>query len=298
MSVYPGGTTRPGASNLNVAAGQTVANLVTVAVGPGNKVTLYNNAGSIDLVADLAGYYAPDLGSGFVAVSPKRVLDTRSGIGAPRAKVGAGRSVTMALPGLPAGTTAVTLNVTATKPSSASYVSVYPGGTTRPGASNLNVAAGQTVANLVTVAVGPGNKVTLYNNAGSIDLVADLAGYYAPDLGSGFVAVSPKRVLDTRSGIGAPRAKVGAGRSVTVALPGLPAGTTAVTLNVTATKPSSASYVSVYPGGTTRPGASNLNVAAGQTVANLVTVAVGPGNKVTLYNNAGSIDLVADLAGY
>jgi hypothetical protein len=71
------------------------------------------------------------------------------------------------------------MNVTATNPTATSYVSVYPAGTTRPSASNLNVVAGQTIPNLVTVAVGAGNKVTLYNNAGTIDLIADLAGYYA-----------------------------------------------------------------------------------------------------------------------
>jgi len=40
-----------------VVAGQTVPNLVTVAVGAGNRVTLYNAAGTIDLVADLSGYF-------------------------------------------------------------------------------------------------------------------------------------------------------------------------------------------------------------------------------------------------
>ncbi len=42
--------------------------------------------------------------------------------------------------------------------------------------------------------------------------------------GAGFTAVSPVRVLDTRTGVGAPTAKVGAGRTVTVTVPGLPAG--------------------------------------------------------------------------
>jgi len=55
--VYPGGAVRTAASNLNVVAGQTVPNLVTVAVGAGNRVTLYNAAGTIDLVADLSGYF-------------------------------------------------------------------------------------------------------------------------------------------------------------------------------------------------------------------------------------------------
>jgi hypothetical protein len=127
---------------------------------------------------DLSGFYTRDAGAGFAAVSPKRVLDTRTGVGAAKAKVGAGRTVTVAIPGLPVGAKAVTLNVTATRPTATSYVSVYPGGTTRPGSSNLNVVAGQTIANQVTVALGSGNRVTLYNNAGTIDLVADLSGYY------------------------------------------------------------------------------------------------------------------------
>ena len=298
VSVYPGGTARPGASNLNVVAGQTIANQVTVALGSGNRVTLYNYAGTIDLIVDLSGYYTRNAGAGFAAVSPKRVMDTRTGVGAAKAKVGARRTVTVAIPGLPAGATAVTVNVTATRPTATSYVSVYPGGTARPGASNLNVVAGQTIANHVTVALGSGNRVTLYNYAGTIDLVVDLSGYYTRNAGAGFAAVSPKRVMDTRTGVGAAKAKVGARRTVTVAIPGLPAGATAVTVNVTATRPTATSYVSVYPGGTARPGASNLNVVAGQTIANHVTVALGSGNRVTLYNYAGTIDLIVDLSGY
>ncbi len=89
--MYPAGTTRPGASNLNVVAGQTIPNLVTVALGSGNRVTLYNASGTIDLIADLAGYYSSDAGAGFTAVSPVRVLDTRTGVGAPTAKVRCGR---------------------------------------------------------------------------------------------------------------------------------------------------------------------------------------------------------------
>jgi len=143
-------------------------------------VTATNSAGTgpgSTPSASVAPAFVPN-GSGFTAVSPRRVLDTRTGVGAPLAKVGARRTVTVAIAGLPVGTTAVTLNVTATRPTATSYVSVYPGGTALPGASNLNVVAGQTIANQVTVALGSGNRVTLYNYAGTIDLVVDLSGYY------------------------------------------------------------------------------------------------------------------------
>ncbi|MGW7465769.1 hypothetical protein ACWGJT_13945, partial [Streptomyces xantholiticus] len=58
-----------------------------------------------------------------------------------------------------------------------SYISVFPNGTTRTSASNLNVVAGQTAPNLVIVPVVNG-KVSFYNNAGSVNLIADVAGYY------------------------------------------------------------------------------------------------------------------------
>ncbi|MFD7978554.1 FlgD immunoglobulin-like domain containing protein [Streptomyces sp. NPDC059071] len=238
-------------------------------------------------------------------VTPTRVLDTRSGLGAAQAKVGPGGTVTLQVAGrggvAAAGVSAVVLNVTAVNPTQSTFVSVYPYGTQRSTASNLNPAAGRTVPNLVTVPVRDG-KVTLYNRAGTVDLVADVAGYYTlSGEGDRFAPVTPARVLDTRAGIGAPKAKVGAARTVSVQVAGrggVPAtDVSAVVLNVTATNPTASSFVSVYPYGTQRTAASNLNVVAGQTVANLVVVPVRDG-KVTLYNHAGSIDLLADVAGY
>ncbi len=90
------------------------------------------------------------------------------------------------------GVTAVVLNVTATNPTASSYVTVYPDGTTRPVASNLNFTAGETIPNLVTVPVGSDGAVDFYNDAGSVNLVADLAGYYTDSgTGSGLNSVAP-----------------------------------------------------------------------------------------------------------
>lgn len=77
------------------------------------------------------------------------------------------------------GRRAVALNVTATNPTAASYVAVYPTGYAGgPGTSNLNTTAGQTVPNLVVTKVAPDGTVTLYNNSGTVDLIADLQGSY------------------------------------------------------------------------------------------------------------------------
>ncbi|MEV4949981.1 hypothetical protein [Streptomyces sp. NPDC053755] len=305
VSVYPDGTTRTSASNLNFTAGQTIPNLVVVPVVNG-KVAFYNRAGSVDLLADVAGYYTTDgTGSTYRPVTPTRLMDTRAGLGVPQAKIGPAGTVTLQVAGVSgipaAGVTAVVLNVTATGPTATSFVSVYPDGTARTSASNLNFTTGKTIPNLVVVPVVNG-RVSFYNHSGSVDLLADVAGYYTTDgTGSTYRPVTPTRLMDTRAGLGVPQAEVGPGGTVSLQVAGVSgipaAGVTAVVLNVTATGPTSASFVSVYPDGTTRTSASNLNFTAGQTIPNLVVVPVVNG-KVAFYNRAGSVDLLADVAGY
>jgi hypothetical protein len=307
VTVYPDGQTRPVASSLNFTAGETIANLVTVPVGADGQVDFYNNTGSTDLVADLAGYYTTGSGSLFDSVGPVRVLDTRNGTGGYDAPVGPGGTISLPVAGVggvpSTGVTAVVLNVTATDPTASSYVTVYPDGSARPTASSLNFTAGETIANLVVVPVGADGDVDFYNNTGSTDLVADLEGYYTSSgTGSSYVPLGPVRVLDTRNGTGGYDAPVGPGGTISLQLTGadgVPAtGVTAVVLNVTATDPTASSYVTVYPDGETRPTASNLNFTAGETIPNLVIVPVGADGDIDFYNNTGSTDLVADLAGY
>jgi len=112
-----------------------------------------------------------------------RVLDTRNGTGGFHAPVGAGKAIALQVTGrdgVPVtGVTAVVLNLTATGPTASSWVSAYPDGQPRPAAgSNLNFTKGETIPNLVIVPVGADGKVDLYNNAGTVNLVADLQGYF------------------------------------------------------------------------------------------------------------------------
>ncbi|MER8042085.1 hypothetical protein [Streptomyces sp. NPDC094032] len=306
VSVHPHGTARTSASNLNFKAGQTISNLVVVPVVDG-AVTFYNKAGSVDLIADVAGYYVTDgTGATYKPVTPARLMDTRAGLGVPKARLGSREWVTLKVAGtggLPAtGVTAVVLNVTATAPTAAGFVSVRPGGSGDSSTSSVNFTAGQTIPNLVVVPVSDTGEVRFYNHNGSVDLIADVAGYYTMDAtGSAYRPMTPTRLMDTRAGLGVAKAKVGAGATVTLDVAGkggIPAvGVTAVVLNVTAVAPSAAGFVSVFPGGTVRTSASNLNFTAGTTIPNLVVVPVVNG-KVSFYNHAGSVDLLADVAGY
>src|SRR3954454_6762831 len=76
--------------------------------------------------------------------------------------------------------------------------------------------------------------------------------------GSTFHPSAPVRVLDTRTGNGAPKAPVGAQKTLTVALPSaaVPSTATAVVVNVTVTQPTAPGHLTIYPGGTAQPNTS------------------------------------------
>ncbi|MFF5976754.1 VCBS repeat-containing protein [Streptomyces sp. NPDC012769] len=305
VTVHPYGTARPATSSLNVPAGRILANMVVVPVKDG-KVTLYNHAGSVDLVADVTGYYTTATsGTLFQPLTPTRIVNSLSGLGVPKGKVQGGIIATapvLGRGGVPgSGVSAVVLHLTVTNATASTHVSVY--GTRFLDSwqhSHVHAAAGRTASNLVVVPMGA--DLNFHNAFGAVDVLADVVGYY-PDghEGSLFEPLPPTRALNTLSGTGAPKAKVGARGTVTLQVAGrngVPAtGVTAVVMNVTATNATAATYVSVYPYGTSRPNTSNLNVTAGRPVANLVVVPVKDG-KVTLYNHAGSVDLLADVQGF
>ena len=245
-------------------------------------------------------------------VTPTRILDTRNGVGAPKAPVGVNKSVNLVVTGnlsnagtIPANATAVVLNVTVDNPTASGYLTVYGRGTAKPTASSLNWVKGQTVPNLVIAPVGSGGAVTLQStSAGLLQLLADISGYYAPGATNGqgtYVPVAPARKLDTRVGTGAHKAAVAAGQTVTFAVTGgsVPAGPSAVALNITVTSPAAGGYITAWNPDDAQPTASTLNFAAGETVPNLAIVPVSADGTVELRNGSGgTVQLIADVQGY
>ena len=139
--------------------------------------------------------------SSFVPVAPVRVLDTRSDLGLVAVTDGVAGTlkVTGSIPTatssgvvnavvVPAGATAVVLNVTAVNPTAGGYVSLRPGDATgAPTVSTLNVAAGGTFPNGATITfptTGPhAGEIQVWYEAesttvGSTELLIDIAGYY------------------------------------------------------------------------------------------------------------------------
>jgi hypothetical protein len=234
---------------------------------------------------------------------PARIMDTRI----TQSPMGPGsvlRLKVAGMGGVPAtGAQAVVMNVTATDTTAASYLTVYPDGVTRPTASNLNFVRGQTVPNLVEVKLGTDGTVDFYNAFGSVDVIADLAGWVTapgtPTATNGLLnPMAPTRILDTRNGTGATQQPLRAAQTITLSVTDPRAGASAAVLNLTATNPTAASYLTVWPHGSPMPTVSNLNFVAGQTVANRVQVPVDATGKVDIYNAAGAVDVVADLNGW
>ena len=243
----------------------------------------------------------------FTAVSPARVLDTRSGVGASAGRVGAldgsGSALTLQIAGrggVPSsGVSAVALNVTVVDGRAndfGGFVTVFPCGS-RPDASNLNFISGQTVPNSVISPLSATGTVCLYVY-GTAHLLADVSGFFT----SGFEPVTSSRLLDTRSTGTRVGALDGSGQAVEVQVTGragVPTSASAAALNVTVVDGRAndfGGFVTVFPCGM-RPDASNLNFISGQTVPNSVIAPLSASGTVCLYVY-GSAHLLADVSGY
>ena len=311
LSVFPTSSPVPTSSNLNFGAGQTVPNLVTVGLGAGGKVDLATAVGTTNVVADLVGYYDDGLtvGDRFTGTAPVRLLDSRiaTGVWNGPLSVGAPRDLVVEAPGasngVPATATAVVANVTVTGGSTPSFVSVWPSGGPKPGVSNLNLLPGQTIANLAVVGIGAGGAIRFANAVGSVHVIVDVLGYFDPSVGSRFHAVPPTRFLDTRAGIGLV-GPVGPGQIRSVSVAGgagtnVPVGATGIVANLTVADGTRETFVSVFPGGSSRPDPfSNLNAGPRQVVPNLAIVGLGPTGTLGVYNHLGSAAVIGDVVGY
>lgn len=123
----------------------------------------------------------------FVAITPCRLFDTRATepVGPRTTPLGPGETFQQSVRGtngncvLPSDAVAVALNMTAVNGTSASYLTVWPSDATRPLASSLNwVAGAPPTPNKVDVKLGADGAIKLFNNAGNVDVLADVVGYY------------------------------------------------------------------------------------------------------------------------
>ena len=211
---------------------------------------------------------------------------------------------------VPAGATAVAVNVTSTDSAAPFFVQALPTLGGAVGAfSTINVTApGQVRPNLAVVPLGQGSISIFIPTGGNV--IVDAMGYFSPspatDSGR-FVPVNPRRVLDTRPTEAGPVPagwvphRPAAGETVRVEVPadaGVPTtGVSALVVNVTATEPAAAGFLQALPTGAAPGQTSNVNYLAGETAATHAIVPLGSDGTISVFTFS-SAHIVVDVMGY
>ena len=307
LTVWPCGTAQPNASNLNYTAGIDIANAAIAALGAGGKVCVYTSAAT-DLIVDVNGALPAD--TSFTTMNPARLHDSRSGGrtvdgreqgGGPAAAGSTTKVQVTERAGVAKSANAAIVNVTVDGTVAPGYLTVYPCGTAQPNASNLNYAAGATVAAFGITKLGADGTICLFTSAAA-QLIVDVSGYIP--VTTTYRPHDPARLLDTRTGgrtidgqgVSAGLRPAGSITEVQISgRVGLGAPRTAV-VTVTATNQQAGGYLTMWPCGQTQPNASNLNFQAGVDIANTAIVPVGTGGKVCIFTSAPT-DILTDING-
>jgi hypothetical protein len=283
LKVYPDQTTSPLTSWVNYPAGVSAANMVIAAVGPDGKIAITNaSAGAIDLLADVSGYFTSDPTvanpTTFAPMPLKRILDTRNGTGAAKAKVAADGTLAVqvgganGIPSVAQGLTAVAIQVTVIDQANNGFLTEYPDGITRPQASSTQFYAGDSATVLNILPVGSNGKIDIYNGSGgTTDLIGDVTGYFmAGTSGQKFHAIGGSRLIDTRNSGGAVASgailPVSTGTSVVALRPTL-------VLNIAVIAPAAGGWLTTYEDGTTRPASTDFSFWAGSETSPTSTTA-------------------------
>ncbi len=171
-----------GISTVNFDAGETRANLDIVGIGSDGAIRIRNASGQTHVIVDVVGWFASGTGARYVALpQPVRVLETRTGTGFRHSPLGPGEQFTLpvaGLDGVPYAAAGVLLDVVGIQPTANQFLTVWSADQPYPSLSSLNVNAGAVTGNAVTVPLGTSGQVAIRNSAGTVNVLADLQGYF------------------------------------------------------------------------------------------------------------------------
>jgi hypothetical protein len=294
---------------------QNFSNTGVVAVGDDGTIQLMTEQAN-RLIIDVQGYYTSSengaAAGGFVAVPGKRVLDTRTGVGAPAVSLSNGQSITTQVTGqngVPAGATAVAANfIVVNQTTSSGFITPYAAGSTKPSNSLNYPGDARGLATSIGAQVGLSTTGKLAITAttgtgGDIDVIVDIQGYFTKgDNGAVFVPAAG-RIADTRI---SPYSVVQGGAEVSIPIAGvkgIPAsgsGLTAVAMTLSAINGSSiGGSAVVWPDGTAAPATTSINYVPSNIRSNTVIAQVGTNGKIRIKNNGTSpIHFILDLQGW
>ena len=110
-------------------------------------------------------------------LAPQRVVDTRTD---PPGRLAAGGTLTVDLDDdVPAGTTAVAVNLTATQPRRAGFLTAHPCDRQRRDVSSVNYPAGGDRGAMAVIPLSADGKLCVYSDAAS-HVIVDLQGAFVP----------------------------------------------------------------------------------------------------------------------
>jgi len=190
---------------------------------------------------------------------------------------------------VPAGATAVSINLTAVAtPNASGYLTAYPCGAAPPLASSVNFGPGQIRPNQVVVGLGAGNSLCVAVSAPA-DVIVDLQGAFVPSGGLMLNPLAPARLVDTRVS--------GRVDPLTIAVPaGSSPAASGVVVNVTAVGAAGPGYLVVYACDGPVPNTSNLNFVGGSAAAGSAYVGLGAAGTLCVHASQ-PVDVVVDLQG-
>ncbi len=314
LNVYPAGTPRPYASTVDYSP-DTTTNDTIVPVGANGDIAIYNNsAGTAQLIVDVTGYFTSVTttagASTYVPLAdPTTIVDTRSGVGAPKATIAANGTFKLmidgnntngaSLPGTGIAAVALNLTVVPTASGNSGNLITYPDGISRPEVSTVsyNASSDQSQAGTVLIPVGSDGEIDIFNaSSTTINLVANLSGYFTTS-GSGqfYHALDGTRIIDTRQST-----ELAGGAVLNIADPtNILADDPTLVLNIIATQSAAGGWLAAYPGTAVRPNVSIVNFAAGVTADNLALVGTSSNNSFNIANgSSGAVQVVVDTNGY
>lgn len=305
LSLYP--NTWPGNSTLNLGSTDRNATVTAiVGLNAGHAFKLRNAAGKTDALVNLLGYFDTPAngGDGYASVAQTRVLDTRSGIGAPRRQLAPNARVTVDVSkaGVPANADVALINMTAINQNGAGYLTAFPDVGFAIGTVDYGAYQRSNMA-LVPIVNG---KFTIQNRFATADAIVDVSGYFSSTATAQYVSLpAPVRVLNTATGTGGRLGAMSAVSTVSVDGGGLnqiPYNATALWAGLTAVATADG-YISVYPNGGAVPHTSDVGYTKGRAVPNGSIPNLSAGTATTLPGfstvvRAGSIQLYEDLYGY
>lgn len=236
----------------------------------------------VHVVMDLQGVFAPDAGTSLHPSVPTRRLDTRT----------TGRATVVEIP-VGADTTAVAINVTATNASTRGYLTAHTCGQERPVVATLNFAPGRPVASSAFVAADATRRICVYSSS-PVDVIVDQTGAFSERVGLRYVAVSPTRVLDTRTGTGGWVPFASGHGPIDVAA--VPSGAEAATGSIVIVRPRRRGYLTVFGCGT-QPATSSVNALGGAVVANGFTVRTSAAGRLCV-SASQTTAAVVDITGW